>query len=73
MKRIRNYRKYWDFKTQEPVSGNYYPLTTAMHIKDNFKQLTIIVDRPQGGTSLKDGELEIMVCISIVKLYIYYL
>lgn len=62
MKRVRNYRKYWNVGKGEPVSSNYYPLTTSIYLKDNTTQMTVIVDRPQGGTSLKDGEIEIMVC-----------
>lgn len=62
MKRVRNYRKSYTVDWEkEPVSSNYYPLTTAMCIKDDTKQLTLITDRPQGGSSLKDGEIEVMV------------
>ena len=62
IKRVRNYRKYWSVEWEkEPVSSNYHPLTTAMYIKNDTTQLTLITDRPQGGTSLKDGEIEVMV------------
>lgn len=62
MKRTRDHRKYWNLTTtEEPFSINYYPLTTSICIRDGQKQMTVITDRPQGGTSMKSGELEIMV------------
>jgi len=47
----------------EPVSGNYYPINTKAFIQDVEKdvQFTVITDHSQGGTSLKSGQLEIMV------------
>lgn len=60
VKRERNRRKYWNLTITEPISGNYYPLTSAMCLKTGDKQVTVITDRPQGGTSLVDGQLEIM-------------
>jgi hypothetical protein len=65
VQRIRSYRKSWSTNVTEPIASNYYPLTTAIKIKDERKQLTVIVDRPEGGASLKDGEIEIMVFIKI--------
>lgn len=32
-KRILDYRPTWDLKVEEPVSGNYYPLTAAIAVK----------------------------------------
>jgi len=65
LKRIRNYRPTWDLKLEEPVSGNYYPVTSKIAIQDEEKQLklNILNDRSQGGSSLVDGAIELMVNI----------
>lgn len=41
--------------------GNYYPATTDVSIDDGTNELVVIVDRAQGASSLRDGELELMV------------
>jgi hypothetical protein len=47
----------------EPVAGNYYPMNAAAAIRDvdSGTQLTIVSDRSQGVTSLRSGEIEVMV------------
>jgi lysosomal alpha-mannosidase len=62
-KRIRNYRPTWKWYDSEPVAGNYYPVPSRIYIRDEDHgvQLTVLTDRAQGGSSLKDGELELMV------------
>ena len=51
------------FKISDPVGGNYYPINAQISIKDESvdKQLTMLVDRAQGGSSLNDGQLELMI------------
>ena len=69
MERRRSYRPTWDYKEHEPVAGNYYPINSAIFIKDNDiasnksdnVSLAILTDRSLGGGSIYDGELEIMV------------
>ncbi|XP_013794380.1 lysosomal alpha-mannosidase-like isoform X2 [Limulus polyphemus] len=63
MQRIRNFRPTWSLNVSEPVSGNYYPVTAWIYIKDPLRnlQLTILPDRAEGATSLYDGVLELMV------------
>lgn len=65
LKRVRNYRPTWDVKLEEPISGNYYPVTSKITLKDDVKQLklNVLVDRAQGGSSLTDGAVELMVDI----------
>lgn len=58
--RKRNFRTY-KANIQEPVAGNYYPLVTKVAIQDNSYRMAVLVDRAQGGSSLNDGELELMV------------
>jgi len=62
LKRILNNRPTWEYKITEPVAGNYYPINSHIFIKDSDdNQLTLLVDRAQGGSSLHDGQLELMV------------
>lgn len=63
LKRKLNYRHTWDLKLEEPISGNYYPVTAKIAIEDQDKKLRLsaLNDRAQGGSSLKDGEIELMV------------
>ena len=58
--RIRNHRDTWTLNVSEPVSGNYYPVNSRIFINDTKSQLTILNDRSQGGSSIKDGQVEVM-------------
>ncbi|XP_077999782.1 lysosomal alpha-mannosidase-like isoform X1 [Glandiceps talaboti] len=60
MERIRNHRDTWNYNDTEPVSGNYYPVNSRIFIKDSKLQLTVLNDRSQGGSSMQDGSLELM-------------
>jgi len=59
--RKKNYRPSWPLEVYEWVAGNYYPVTTMAYISDHNAQLTVLTDRSQGCTSLRNGELEFMV------------
>lgn len=63
IRRQRDSRPTWDLDTSERVASNYYPVTSWMFIRDYEKdlQLTILPDRPEGGSSMDDGSLELMV------------
>ncbi|KAK7789693.1 hypothetical protein R5R35_011514 [Gryllus longicercus] len=62
LERTRNARPTWHLKLEEPVAGNYYPITSRILLRDTDKklELAVLTDRAQGGSSLKDGELELM-------------
>ncbi|KAH6810146.1 Glycosyl hydrolase family 38 protein [Perilla frutescens var. frutescens] len=60
IKRIRDYRSDWDLKVNEPAAGNYYPINLGIYVKDNEKELSVLVDRAVGGSSLIDGQIELM-------------
>eukprot|EP00850_Spirogloea_muscicola_P002507 SM000009S23636 [mRNA] locus=s9:1224350:1238286:+ [translate_table: standard] len=62
IKRVLNYREDWELNVTQPVAGNYYPVNAGMYISDTHKdlELSILTDRSLGGTSLKDGQLELM-------------
>ena len=65
MERKRDLRPSYDLANgtvEEPVSSNYYPINSAIFVQDLKEefQLTIVNDRAQGGSSLRDGEVELM-------------
>ncbi|XP_020253572.1 probable alpha-mannosidase At5g13980 isoform X2 [Asparagus officinalis] len=60
LKRIRNYRSDWDLQVNQPVAGNYYPINLGIYIQDDSKELSILVDRSVGGSSIVDGQIELM-------------
>eukprot|EP00731_Ephydatia_muelleri_P005571 Em0002g1747a len=61
--RIRNYRPTWTLNVTEPVAGNYYPVNSRIYIQEpsSSRQFTVLTDRTQGGSSLSDGQVELMV------------
>ncbi|RWS08571.1 lysosomal alpha-mannosidase-like protein [Dinothrombium tinctorium] len=63
LKRVRDHRDTWKYVVTEPVSGNYYPVNSRIFIRDEQRdiQLTVLNDRTQGGSSVTDGCLELMV------------
>lgn len=63
LERRRNFRPTWKLDVQEPVAGNYYPVNSRIYIKDTTRdiQLTVLTDRSQGGSSIRDGSVELMV------------
>lgn len=62
-KRVRNYRPSWNATIHEPVAGNYYPVNAGMLASDVASGMTLWVanDRSQGGGSIVDGSVELMV------------
>ncbi|CAF0769192.1 unnamed protein product [Adineta ricciae] len=61
LERIRDYRPTWNYTKVEAVSGNYYPVNSRIWIKESNRQLTVLTDRSEGGSSVRDGSLELMV------------
>lgn len=51
--KYNNYMYEDDFNNK--VSGNYYPVTRFLSIKDSNTRITCFNDRTQGGSSLVDG------------------
>ena len=49
-----DYRPTWDLKTDMKVSANYFPINSAIAIRDKNSsvQMTVMNDRSQGGSSL---------------------
>ena len=75
LKRQRNHRPTWDLSVYEPVAGNYYPVNTAIFVEGKQQQqeqrnnesssprsaFAVVTDRTQGGSSILDGTIELMV------------
>ena len=64
IKRQVNQRYDYEYDpTLEPIASNYYPITSKIVIKDENKGLEVAVlnDRAQGGSSLQNGVIELMV------------
>lgn len=61
LERIRDYRADWDLEVNQPIAGNYYPINLGIYMKDNSSEFSILVDRSVGGSSILDGQLELMV------------
>lgn len=59
--RKRGYRPSWNLTEFEWVAGNYYPINAAIYVEDDDSSLAVVVDRSQGGSSLANGCIEIMI------------
>ncbi|EDV31827.1 uncharacterized protein Dana_GF14353 [Drosophila ananassae] len=44
----------------QPIAGNFYPVTSRIALQDNSHRLVLLTDRSQAGTSLADGQLEMI-------------
>ncbi|KAM4585370.1 lysosomal alpha-mannosidase [Odontesthes bonariensis] len=60
LQRKKDFRPTWNLRQSEPIAGNYYPINSRAYIKDDLDQLTVVTDRSQGGGSIQNGSLEIM-------------
>ncbi|KAJ8435417.1 hypothetical protein Cgig2_001069 [Carnegiea gigantea] len=60
IERIRDYRSDWGLQVNQPVAGNYYPINLGIYLRDSMNELSILVDRPVGGSSILDGQIELM-------------
>lgn len=61
LQRRRNYRDTWQLKVNESVAANYFPITAKIAMEDNTSRMAVLSDRSQGGGSLADGSIEMMV------------
>ncbi|XP_023924146.1 alpha-mannosidase At3g26720 [Quercus suber] len=60
IKRVRDFRTDWNLQVNQPVAGNYYPINLGIYVQDSSMELSVLVDRSVGGTSLVDGQIELM-------------
>lgn len=61
IRRIRDFRPSWELNLTELIASNFYPLTAAMYIQDDERQLALLTERAQAGASLRSGQMEVMV------------
>lgn len=61
LRRQRDHRDTWNVTLLEKTAGNYYPVTAKIAIEDDKRRFALLNDRAQGGSSLADGSLELMV------------
>ena len=69
--RRRNFRPTWNMlNVTEPVAGNYYPINSHIYVTDAEENpgavVALVNDRSQGGTSLFDGQIELMVSYTYI-------
>ncbi|XP_019447417.1 PREDICTED: alpha-mannosidase At3g26720-like isoform X6 [Lupinus angustifolius] len=57
---IRDFRTDWDLQVNQPIAGNYYPVNLGLYVQDSSTELSVLVDRSVGGSSLVDGQIELM-------------
>lgn len=43
------------------IGANYYPIVYGAYIRDTISQLSVVTERSHGGSSLGNGQLEVMV------------
>ena len=57
--RVIDYRPTWNYTVNEPTAGNYYPINSFIRIADaaTNKSITVLNDRSQGGSVLRQGEI----------------
>uniref|UniRef100_A0A0B7AW15 Alpha-mannosidase n=1 Tax=Arion vulgaris TaxID=1028688 RepID=A0A0B7AW15_9EUPU len=69
LQRQLNYRPTWNLQQTEPVAGNYFPVNAGIGITsgDAKTLFSVLVDRSEGGTSLNDGDVELMLHRRLVK------
>ncbi|XP_063226460.1 lysosomal alpha-mannosidase-like isoform X2 [Bacillus rossius redtenbacheri] len=62
LERRRDARPTWQLNMSEPVSANYYPVTSRILIRDPARnvEVAVLTDRAQGGSSLREGQMELM-------------
>ncbi|KAL0344190.1 UNVERIFIED_CONTAM: Alpha-mannosidase [Sesamum angustifolium] len=57
---VRDYRADWDLEEHQPIAGNYYPINLGIYLEDETMEVSVLVDRAVGGSSLVDGQIELM-------------
>jgi hypothetical protein len=62
-KRTIDYRPTWNYTVFEPTAGNYYPVNSFIRVQDatTNRSVTVVNDRSQGGTVIREGEIELMI------------
>ncbi|KAI5636838.1 alpha mannosidase middle domain-containing protein [Phthorimaea operculella] len=67
LKRKLGFRPQWNVTLAEPVAGNYYPIVNKISIQNDRQKVSVITDRSEGGSSLEEGSIEVMLHRRLVK------
>lgn len=60
LKRKLDTRPQYNVTLAEEIAGNYYPVTNEIFIENDDERVVVITDRSQGGSSLIEGDIELM-------------
>ncbi|XP_026747566.1 lysosomal alpha-mannosidase-like [Trichoplusia ni] len=62
IKRMRDMRATYKQTNVDNIPGNFYPVTSKIYIEDLERnvRMSVFTDRAQGGTSLIDGNIDLM-------------
>lgn len=56
-----NYRPTWEYSGDQNISSNYYPVNSAIAMRDGDLQVTVLTDRSQAGSAaLTTGQIELI-------------
>jgi len=58
---VQEYRNDWHLEVNQPIARNYYPSNLGIYLKGKSRELSILVDRVVGGSSIIDGQLKLMI------------
>ncbi|KAL6571380.1 hypothetical protein OROHE_003023 [Orobanche hederae] len=67
LKRVWDSREDCPLTVTQPVAGNYYPINTGIFMDDKKLEFSVLVDRATGGSSINDGEIEMMLHRRMIK------
>ncbi|KAE8717122.1 Alpha-mannosidase [Hibiscus syriacus] len=65
IKRVRDFRKDWELQVNQPIAGNYYPINLGIYVQDNSTELSVLVDRSVGGSSLAVAKLSLCFTVCV--------
>lgn len=61
MERIKDHRPTYNLLLYQPIASNFYPVGHGIYVKDDHLTMELLNDRSQSGSSLKDGQVELMI------------
>ena len=76
-RRVRDYKYHYDYKVEDPVASNFYPVVSSISIREkkvkkycmnkydclslDDKMISVFPDRPQSGGILRKGEIIMLI------------
>nr|NP_609253.1 lysosomal alpha-mannosidase VI [Drosophila melanogaster]AAF52711.2 lysosomal alpha-mannosidase VI [Drosophila melanogaster] len=68
IKRVKDQREtFTPGLDRQPTAANYYPVTSRIALQDSKKRIAVLNDRAQGGASMLNGQLELMLHRRLVR------